>query len=121
PLTVEALVALTGGMAEAAVATLVEEILSGDAAGVLATVRECFGRGADPSILLEQVIESLHDLMADLVRSNDANDAGKLDRVVGSLQILLETAARLRSSAYPDVAVEVAFLKPARLDRKSVG
>ncbi|HLU48527.1 MAG TPA: hypothetical protein VK116_10600, partial [Planctomycetota bacterium] len=81
----------------------------------LATVRECFGRGADPSILLEQVIESLHDLMADLVRSNDANDAGKLDRVVGSLQILLETAARLRSSAYPDVAVEVAFLKLARL------
>jgi hypothetical protein len=44
-----------------------------------------------------------------------ANDS-RLDRMIGSIQILLETAARLKGSPFAEVAVEVTFLKLARLE-----
>ena len=87
-------------------------------------MRTCLQAGADPLVLVEQIIEQLH---GELVRvlteggagegtSEEDSSADSVDKMIGCLQILLSTASQLKSSAYPDVAVEVALVKLARLE-----
>ncbi|MCH2363050.1 MAG: hypothetical protein MK479_00565, partial [Planctomycetes bacterium] len=92
--------------------------LSGrDAASALVSVRACFQAGADPAVLVEQVIERLHEELVNCLKGGEEDAAGgEVDRMIGCLQILLGTASQLRSSAYPGIAVEVALVKLARLE-----
>jgi len=119
-ITADALDRLTGRVASEQIDRIVAGFASEDAVVVLDAVRACFARGADPAILLEQIIARLHATLRDRVAatagrgSDDASAA--IDRLIGSVQILLSTASDLRASAYPDVAVEVALLKLCRLE-----
>ena len=112
----EAFDRLTGRVATSRLDELVAGLIDRDSSRVLVAVRACFAVGADPSILLEQVIESLHEKLRDAVVGAAGDDAGRVDVLIGCLQILLRTAADLRASAYPNVAVEVALLKLSRLE-----
>ena len=101
--------------------TLCEAIETGDVATVVEQHKAAHERGADPAVLLEQTIETLHARVREVVAQDSGEDldAGELDRRLGVVQILLETAGRLRQSAFPAVAVEVALLKAARLENPS--
>ncbi len=120
-LTEEGLDRLTGRVSTSELEGILAGLVGGDAAGVLLAVRTCLQAGADPLVLVEQVIEQLH---SELVRvlteggeaSKDDSSAGSVDKMIGCLQILLSTASQLKSSAYPDVAVEVALIKLARIE-----
>ena len=123
-LTEEGLDQLTGRVSISELEGILAGLVGGDAAGVLSAVRTCLQAGADPLVLVEQIIEQLH---GELVRvlteggagegtSEEDSSADSVDKMIGCLQILLSTASQLKSSAYPDVAVEVALVKLARLE-----
>jgi DNA polymerase-3 subunit gamma/tau len=116
-LTEDGLDKLTGRVSTAALDELLAALVGRDASTVLTSVRACFQAGADPSVLVEQVIERLHEELVGSIQE-EAGDAGEgeVDRMIGCLQILLGTATQLRSSAYPDIAVEVSLVKLARLE-----
>jgi DNA polymerase-3 subunit gamma/tau len=136
PLREEDLDRVTGRVSEASIGAITSGILDRDSRQVLVAVRGAFDRGADPAVLLEQVIEAFHVRLGELVRAcgperpsvpgagvnpetaSSAQDASaaRLDTVVGCLQVLLETATRLRSAAFPELAVEVALVKLSRLE-----
>jgi DNA polymerase-3 subunit gamma/tau len=113
-LSVDALDVLTGRVGESVIIDLVTALLAADAQRVHAIAREAISRGGDPSILLEQVIEQMRIELETLLRGS-AGAGSSLERVVGSLQILLDTGMRLRTSSHPDLAVEVALVKLALL------
>lgn len=123
-LTEEGLDRMTGRVSTSDLEGILAGLVGGDAAGVLSAVRICLQAGADPLVLVEQVIDQLHgELVRTLTEggagedtSKDENAAGSVDKMIGCLQILLSTASQLKSSAYPDVAVEVALVKLARLE-----
>ena len=54
---------------------------------------------------------------AEAERDTRADGPAEVDSLVGSLQILHETAARLKGSPYPQLAVELAMVKIARLGK----
>jgi DNA polymerase-3 subunit gamma/tau len=125
PLRAEDLDRITGRVPEASIRALTGGLRARDPAAVLAAVRDCFACGADPAVLLEQVIEDYHLRLVELVTrgaggpgplSGESDEAAEIDLAVGSLQMLLEAATRLRSSSYPEVAVEVTLLKLSRMD-----
>ncbi len=128
---------ITGRVSEAAMSSLVEALVGRDTHSVLATTRDCFARGADPAVLLQQMVERLQAcLYGALEVSPGASQAaaapeenhraetsvteGDVDRLLGALQIVVEAAGRLRISAYPKVAAEIALLKATRLEDGSV-
>ena len=118
-LSVEDLDRLSGRIADTRVDQLVLAILEQRAADVLAALSESLSRGADPSILLEQVLEAYQRRLQEAVTSDpvaNPSRAENIDILIGSLQMLLDTAQKLRHSAHPDVAVEVTLLKLARLE-----
>ncbi len=124
-LTVAELDRLTGRVDAASVDAIYAGLVGRQSAAVLDAVRGCLHRGADPAILLEQVIETYHEaLVAAVAAESPASGAGSeatapmptVDVAIGSLQVLVETATRLRTSAYPAVAVEIALLRLARLE-----
>ncbi|MEC9352381.1 MAG: DNA polymerase III subunit gamma/tau [Planctomycetota bacterium] len=123
-LTEDGLDRLTGRVSTSELEGILAGLVGGDAAGVLSAVRKCLQAGADPLVLVEQVIEQLHgELVKVLTEGGAGEDASKegssadpVDKMIGCLQILLSTASQLKSSAYPDVAVEVALVKLARLE-----
>jgi DNA polymerase-3 subunit gamma/tau len=118
-LTGEGLDRLTGRVSSPELDELLAALVGRDAAAVLESVRACLQSGADPSVLVEQVLERLHEELVGALKGQDEEGDGAdndVDRMIGCLQILLGTANQLRSSAYPSIAVEVALVKLARLD-----
>jgi len=118
-LTGEGLDRLTGRVSTPELDELLAALVGRDASAVLESVRACLQSGADPSVLVEQVLERLHEELVGALKGLDEKDDGAdndVDRMIGCLQILLGTASQLRSSAYPAIAVEVALVKLARLD-----
>ncbi len=118
-LTGEGLDRLTGRVSSPELDELLAALVGRDASAVLESVRACLQSGADPSVLVEQVLERLHEELVGALKGLDEEDDGAdndVDRMIGCLQILLGTANQLRSSAFPAIAVEVALVKLARLD-----
>ena len=118
-LTGEGLDRLTGRVSSPELDELLAALVGRDASAVLESVRACLQSGADPSVLVEQVLERLHEELVGALKGLDEEGDGAdndVDRMIGCLQILLGTANQLRSSAYPAIAVEVALVKLARLD-----
>lgn len=118
-LTGEGLDRLTGRVSSPELDELLAALVGRDAAAVLESVRACLQSGADPSVLVEQVLERLHEELVGALKGQDEEGDGAdndVDRMIGCLQILLGTANQLRFSAYPSIAVEVALVKLARLD-----
>ena len=130
-LRTEDLERITGRMPESLSSTLAQSVIDRDAKGVVSGLAVCAERGADPAVLLEQIVERLREeLHAEVSRLDETNspgdgaaesegggsDPGRLDRLLGVLQILVEAASRLRHSAFPAVTVEVSLLKVARLE-----
>lgn len=110
---------ITGRMSVAVVTALCDAVARGDAGVVLSELSTAYERGADPAVLLEQVLDGLRERLHSVAASVDSaaeDSSGELDRLLGVLQILLETSAKLRHSAYPAISVEVALLKVARLE-----
>ena len=115
---------VTGRVSESSIAELAGGAVRGEPSTVLSKLIECFERGADPAILLEQVIDNFRGQVHALVKGGkDGSGVGKgasdgpiLDRLVGSLQILLDAAAKLKYSPFAEVSVEVVLLKLARLE-----
>ncbi len=114
---------ITGRMPTEVVRSLCEAVVDGDDRAVLAGLQTCSEKGADPAVLLEQVIEFLREEVHRIVASDpgagdgeSAPERAPLDRLLGALQILLEAASKLRHSALPVIAVEVVLLKVARLE-----
>jgi len=117
-LCVDDLDRMTGRVADEHVQDLCDAALSGQAARVLERVRSSFHCGADPAILLEQVMDRLRLLLHETVKSDtrDPGCAARLDRLIASLQILIDASGRLKFSAHAEVTVEVTLLKLARLE-----
>jgi len=121
-LRVEDLDHMTGRVSGDAVARLCDAALGNQPAAVLAGVRECFERGADPAILVEQVLESLRSRLHAAVRevgegaSRDPAKEARVDRLIAFVQILIDASGRLRSSQFAEAAVEVVLLKLSRLE-----
>ena len=116
-LTEDGLDKLTGRVSTSDLDELLAALIGRDAASALGSVQACFQAGADPAVLLEQVIERLHEELVNCLKGGEEDVAGgEIDRMIGCLQILLGTASQLRSSAYPGIAVEVALVKLARLE-----
>ncbi len=116
-LTEDGLDKLTGRVSTSSLDELLAALIGRDAASALVSVRACFQAGADPAVLVEQVIERLHEELVNCLKGGEEDAAGgEVDRMIGCLQILLGTASQLRSSAYPGIAVEVALVKLARLE-----
>ncbi len=117
-LRVEDLDRMTGRVPEGSVARLAEAAIASDPAQALAAVRDCFERGADPAILIEQVMEVIRARVHAIVKGAGGLLAspGLLDRLLAFLQILLDASGRLKHSSYAEVTVEVALLKLARLE-----
>jgi DNA polymerase-3 subunit gamma/tau len=116
-LTEDGLDKLTGRVSTSSLDELLAALIGRDAASALVSVRACFQTGADPAVLVEQVIERLHEELVSCLKGGEEDAAGgEVDRMIGCLQILLGTASQLRSSAYPGIAVEVALVKLARLE-----
>ena len=116
-LTEDGLDKLTGRVSTSSLDELLAALIGRDAASALVSVRACFQVGADPAVLVEQVIERLHEELVNCLKGGEEDAAGgEVDRMIGCLQILLGTASQLRSSAYPGIAVEVALVKLARLE-----
>ncbi len=116
-LTEDGLDKLTGRVSTSSLDELLAALIGRDAASALGSVRACFQSGADPAVLIEQVIERLHEELVNCLKGGEEDAAGgEIDRMIGCLQILLGTASQLRSSAYPGIAVEVALVKLARLE-----
>ena len=116
-LTEDGLDKLTGRVSTSSLDELLEALIGRDASSALVSVRACFQAGADPAVLVEQVIERLHEELVNCLKGGEEDAAGgEVDRMIGCLQILLGTASQLRSSAYPGIAVEVALVKLARLE-----
>jgi DNA polymerase-3 subunit gamma/tau len=118
-LRLEDLDRITGRVPEEVMVRLAEAVARGDAAEVLRELRESFERGADPAMLLEQLVENFRMRVRNLIESSAGSAPGaqpSLDRWIGCLQILLESAAKLKYSPFAEVSVEVTLLKVARLE-----
>ena len=117
-LRLEDLDRITGRVPEEVMTRLAEGVARGDAAEVLRELRESFERGADPAMLLEQLVENFRARVHGLIATSGSAASAQptLDRLIGSLQILLESAAKLKYSPFAEVSVEVTLLKVARLE-----
>ncbi len=115
---------ITGRIPDAAVDGVTAAIAARDPRGLFRALGECFSAGADPAILLEQVIERLRERLhaafspqeGDSAPGRSGLDPRELDLSLGRLQILHETAIKLRGSPYPRLAVELALVKLSRLE-----
>jgi DNA polymerase-3 subunit gamma/tau len=123
-LRLEDLERVTGRVPESTLAELASGTVRGEPSTVLARLTECFASGADPAILLEQVIENFRARIHALVTGSPVRgpegggekQGPALDRLIGSLQILLDASAKLKYSPFAEVSVEVVLLKLARLE-----
>ena len=122
-LRVEDLDRITGRIPERKLEDLVAALRESRPAEVLESLEECFRTGTDSAVLLEQVIARFRELLKSCVMNEsgkgeggESAGAGELDRVLGSLQVLQDTATRLKGAAYPDLAIEVALVKLTRLE-----
>ncbi|MBI4603048.1 MAG: DNA polymerase III subunit gamma/tau [Planctomycetes bacterium] len=111
---------MTGRVSEADISRLAGAALGREPQEVLARLRECFERGADPAILLEQVVDVFRARLHAEVADGAKAAPGLLDRLIGSLQILVDQAGRLKHSPYAELSVEVVLLKLARLEDPAV-
>jgi DNA polymerase III gamma/tau subunit len=121
-LRVEALDRVTGRVPAKLAGLLMESVLGRNPARALECFRESLTLGADPGMVIEQLVADFRGRVHEIVAVGDEKGArsdaspSSLDRHLGALQILLDTAGKLRHSAYPDVAVEIAILKVTRLE-----
>lgn len=124
-LKIEDLERVTGRVPENTVSDLAGAVLNGEPETVLAKVGECFERGADAAILLEQVIDNFRGRIHAMVREGGAKDVREgarlsagpaFDRLIGSLQMLLDASSKLKFSPFVEVSVEVVLLKLSRLE-----
>jgi DNA polymerase-3 subunit gamma/tau len=130
PLRLEDLDRITGRAPESRLDLLVSAVLEGRPAELLDHLELCFKTGIDAAVLLEQITDRYHARLRSGLRSGDGprrpsgaapdeaagRAAADLDRTLGSLQILLETAGKLKGAALPDLLVEIALVKLARLE-----
>ncbi len=114
-LTHEDLDRITGRLNDSHLDQLLEACFNKDSGGALDFLNQVFQEGTDPSVLLEQLVEALRQKLLLAVREN--SDSAWIDQLSGSLQILHDTAYRLKGSPFPQLAVELAVVKLARLEK----
>ena len=111
---------ITGRIPDRHLNDLIDSICESRPAQVLEHLHECFKIGTDPAVLLEQIIERYRILLKELLikenQSGGDDQGAHLDRIIGSLQILQETLVRLKGAPYPELAIELALVKLARLE-----
>jgi len=115
-LTSDDLDRVTGRLAADAVGDLTDAAVGGDAAAVLGRARASFAAGADPAIVLEQVIEALRERLHAAAALAAAEGKAQLDRILGALHVLIDVASKLKASPNAEASVEIALLKVARLE-----
>lgn len=116
-LKVEDLDRITGRIPGARLEELAAAVLGGDSRKTLEIVRACFANGADPAMILEQMVGAVRErIRAALGDSGDPSSRPSLDRLIGCLQILLDGAAKLKQSPFAEVSVEIILLKLSRLE-----
>lgn len=119
-ITLEDLDRITGRLDERRLEELLGACLKNDPARALELLSSSFSEGTDPSILLEQLVEILRQQLLETLATpgeDGETDPGLVDRLAGSLQILHETALRLKGSPFPQLAVELAVTRLARLEK----
>ena len=116
---------MTGRLPLELVSSLAGAALGGDSAAVLGHARAAFEKGADPTLLLEQVADSLrarlHEAVLGGEKPGQAPSSGPssgtgIDRLIGALQIVLEGAQKLKHSSSPEASAELVLLKVSRLE-----
>jgi DNA polymerase-3 subunit gamma/tau len=117
-LQVEDLEKITGRVPEASVSGLAEAVLAGDAAGVMTRLRAGFEGGADPSVLLEQMVDAVRGRLHERIHgvADEPPTGPSLDKLLAFLQILVDASSKLKYSPFAEVSVEVVLLKLARLE-----
>lgn len=116
-LKIEDLDRITGRIPGARLEELAEAVFGGDPRKTLEIVRACFANGADPAMILEQMVGAVREkVRAALEEPGDPSSRPSLDRLIGCLQILLEGAAKLKQSPFAEVSVEIVLLKLSRLE-----
>jgi DNA polymerase III subunit gamma/tau len=112
---------ITGRLPEASVDAVVEAVDARKTPETFRALAECFSRGADPAVLLDQVIERVHDRLVGLLEragegGSPGPDPAAIDLLLARLQVLNDTAGKLRGAPYPRLAVELAMMKLARME-----
>ncbi|MGD9126147.1 MAG: DNA polymerase III subunit gamma/tau [Planctomycetia bacterium] len=131
-ITVDDVHQMLGTAGDTILGTMVERIVTRDAAGLLKDLNTALAQGVDAGLLLEQLFGYLRDCMAAVVGcSPDAYlyaSPGNEDRVVAvgkelglktilaAMQILDQTLARLRQSTQARVLAELALVRICSLE-----
>ena len=118
---------ITGRLPETAIEAVVLAVEERNPGLAFEKLGECFRAGSDPAVLLEQLIELWRAKLEALLgpeavlsaegqaRRGSPVDTATLDLLIGRLQVLQETAVKLRNATHPRLAVELAVVKLARL------
>ena len=131
-ITVDDVHQMLGTAGDTILSTMVERLVSRDAAGLLSDLSKALTQGVDAGLLLEQLFGYLRDCMAATVGCpSDAYlyaSPGNEDRVVAvgkelglktilaAMQILDQTLARLRQSTQSRVLAELALVRICSLE-----
>ena len=105
---------ITGRLSDDRLGELFDAVFGNRPDDALAFLEETFSAGTDPAVLLEQLVELQRVSLVAQLRDNA--DAAVVDRTVACLQVLHETASRLKGSPFPQLAVELALVRLARLE-----
>ncbi len=131
-ITVEDVQRLLGTVGDERIGALVEAVLAHDAATALGELDRAFSQGVDPSLLMDQLLGYLRDLLVaaagcgpDAFRftSNaqhqQAVDTGRrlgCDTVLALIQVVDQTISRMRYSTYGRTLAELAVVRLSRME-----
>ncbi len=134
-ITVDDVQRLLGTIGDERIAALVQAIIAHDAAAALAELDHAFSQGVDPSLLLDQLLGYLRDLLvaaagcgAEVLRfTSGAQQAQVLqtgrqlgcDTVLAMTQVVDQTLSRMRYSTYGRTLAELAIVRLARMENLS--
>ncbi len=108
---------MTGRVPENHVRQLSDAALAGRSGEVFSCTRRSFELGADPAILLDQIMDHLRTQLHEEVNAaKNGAPSVRIDQLLAFLQILIDASGRLKHSPYAELSVEVALLKLSRLE-----
>ncbi len=131
-MTVDAVCELLGTAPTARLQAIVVALVDADAAQALTQLDDAVQKGTEPAQLVDQLIHWYRDLMtvavgcpAERLLSIPTTQFGQaqtlaeqlgIDTVLAALQILEQTAARMRQSLHPHTLAEMALVQIAQLE-----